>query len=556
MSDFYNRLLALISPASPRAALSWLFAAIFFGAALTPSLMPRDPIVQGFLAGSTAMIGYGLGHLFRVAWELLEVPHPFPRWRSQIHQATYGCAGLIALACLWRAAAWQNLTREVMELPPVATAHPLTIAVVAMLTFAVLWGLVLVFRIVLHRARGVLDRYVPPRVSLLGGFVFVAWFFWAVGEGVLVRYGFQFVDSTFKAADHLFLPGSDRPSDPNRTGSAQSLIAWDLLGKWGRDYIARTPRKDEIAAFAGKEAVEPIRVYVGLRAAETVQARADLALQELIRVGGFKRSALVVMVPVGTGWMDPGGQDTLEFILGGDVATIAVQYSYLKGAFSVLADSEIGFAQSRALFQTIYRHWTNLPQKSRPKLYVHGLSQGAQISQQTLPLLDLLDDPIHGALWAGSPFFSPLWHHVRNNRNSGSAAWLPRYGNGSFLRVANQKTGLQQFDAPWGPMRFVFLNHGSDPIVAFSFDSAYARPEWLAKPRAFDVSPKLRWFPIVTMLQVALDTAFALDIPGYGHYYTARDYIDAWAAVLDPPGWTPERSLELKRVFEKRAPAF
>ena len=106
-------------------------------------------------------------------------------------------------------------------------------------------------------------------------------------------------------------------------------------------------------------------------------------------------------------------------------------------------------------------------------------------------------------------------------------------------------------------MRFyVFLNHGSDPIVAFSFDSAYARPQWLAKPRAFDVSPELRWFPIVTMLQVALDTGLALDIPGYGHYYTARDYIDAWAAVLDPPGWSPERSAELKRVFDKRAPAF
>ncbi len=502
------------------------------------------------------MIGYGLGHLLRLAWEFLGLPHPAPQWRSQIQKATYICTVLIAVVCLWRAAAWQNMTRAVMELPPVASAHPLTIAVVAMLTFAVLWGLVLVFRIALHRARSLLDRYVPPRVSLLSGFVFVAWFFWAVGEGVLVRYGFQIVDSTFEAADHLFLPGNERPSDPNRTGSAQSLIAWNLLGKWGRDYIDRTPGKDEIAAFAGPEAVEPVRVYVGLGAAETVQARADLAIQELIRVGGFERSALVVMVPVGTGWMDPGGQDTLEFILGGDVATVAVQYSYLKGALSVLADTKIGLAQSRALFQTIYRHWSQLPKNTRPKFYVHGLSQGAQISQQTLPLLDLLDDPIHGALWAGSPFFSPLWSHVRDTRQTGSPAWLPRYGNGSLVRVANQKTGLSQFDAPWGPMRFVFLNHGSDPIVAFSFDSAYARPQWLAKPRAFDVSPELRWFPFVTMLQVALDTGLALDIPGYGHYYTARDYIDAWAAVLDPPGWSPERSAELKRVFDKRAPAF
>ena len=102
----------------------------------------------------------------------------------------------------------------------------------------------------------------------------------------------------------------------------------------------------------------------------------------------------------------------------------------------------------------------------------------------------------------------------------------------------------------------VFLNYGSDPIVAFSYATAYREPDWMKEPRAFDVPAELQWTPIVTMLQVALDTAFSLSIPGYGHYYIAEDYIDAWATVLDPPTWDAKRSAELKELFKRRAPAF
>ena len=66
------------------------------------------------------------------------------------------------------------------------------------------------------------------------------------------------------------------------------------------------------------------------------------------------------------------------------------------------------------------------------------------------------------------------------------------------------------------------------------------------------MAPEFRWIPIVTMFQLALDMAISLQVPGYGHYYIAPDYIDAWAAVLDPPGWTAERAERLKAIFERR----
>jgi uncharacterized membrane protein len=77
----------------------------------------------------------------------------------------------------------------------------------------------------------------------------------------------------------------------------------------------------------------------------------------------------------------------------------------------------------------------------------------------------------------------------------------------------------------------------------------------LAAPRAPDVSKKLSWFPVVTMLQIALDSLFALDVPRHGHYYVAPDYIDGWAAVVDPEGWSPEKAEALKKIFERRDPA-
>ena len=336
----------------PRTAMCLLLAATFFAASLTPSLMPRGPIVQGALAGSVAIIGYGIGHLLRWIWLFLDIPQPFKAWHSRLQLAACGLALLIVVASLWKSADWQNATRTAMDLPPVPTAYPLTIISVAVLVFGAIWLLALAFQFVLNFARRRLDPLFPRRVSAFLGFCLAAWLFWAIGDGLLVRNGLELANSAFRAADAFIEPTQAPPTDPMATGSAASLVSWEHLGKWGRDYVSRTPSRDEIAEFAGPSAIKPIRVYVGLRAGATPEERATIALEELKRAGGFERSALVVMVPVGTGWMDPGGQDTMEFMLGGDVATVAVQYSYLKGALSVLSDTEVGEEQSRLLMRS------------------------------------------------------------------------------------------------------------------------------------------------------------------------------------------------------------
>jgi uncharacterized membrane protein len=294
----------------------------------------------------------------------------------------------------------------------------------------------------------------------------------------------------------------------------------------------------------------PVRVYVGLNAAEEVADRARLALDELIRVGGFERSVLVVAVPTGTGWMDPEATDTLEYLHAGDTAIVAVQYSYLTSWISLLVEPGYGSETGRALFREVYRHWTSLPRDDRPRLYLHGLSLGAFSSEQSFQLHEVIADPFNGAVWSGPPFSSPVWRAATVNRNPGSPEWLPIYGDSSIVRFTLQENALDIPDATWGPMRLVFVQHASDPITFFSPGSLYRKPDWMKAPVGPDVSPELHWFPLVTFLQLALDMAIGLAVPiGYGHFFAPGPYIDAWIAVTEPPGWTASAVERLKAHF-------
>src|SRR5215470_1004526 len=182
-------------------------------------------------------------------------------------------------------------------------------------------------------------------------------------------------------------------TDPRKTGSSASLLVWEKLGRAGREFISSGPRREDISAFSGREGLEPVRVYVGLRSAATPEARAKLALEELKRVGGFERSVLIVVTPTGTGWVDPAAIDSVEYLHDGAVASVALQYSYLASWLSLLLEPGYGADAARALFNEIYGYWITLPKDSRPRLYLHGLGLGAMNSEQSTDLIEVLGDP-------------------------------------------------------------------------------------------------------------------------------------------------------------------
>ena len=104
-----------------------------------------------------------------------------------------------------------------------------------------------------------------------------------------------------------------------------------------------------------------------------------------------------------------------------------------------------------------------------------------------------------------------------------------------------------------GAARVVYLQYASDPITFFDPHAFYREPDWMKPPRGPDVSPELRWYPVVTFLQLGLDLAMATTSPmGYGHVYAAEHYIDAWMQVAEIQGWTPEDVARLKQRFIDR----
>jgi uncharacterized membrane protein len=159
----------------------------------------------------------------------------------------------------------------------------------------------------------------------------------------------------------------------------------------------------------------------------------------------------------------------------------------------------------------------------------------------------VIADPPNGAVWSGPPFASPRWREATEARDPGSPEWLPRFGDGSIVRFTNQENALDIPGASWGPMRVVYLQYASDPISFFSIDSFYRKPDWMSDPVGPDVSPELRWYPVVTFLQLMVDTAVGLAVPiGHGHYFAPQHYINAWVAVTAPEGWTPAEIERLK----------
>ncbi len=528
-----------------------LVGSIFFALSLTPSLLPRTETVQGILSGCCFAIGYGFGNLAHWCWGYLGLKVPPGRVTRALGLLVgLVCLGLVLVA-LWYSNTWQNSVRAVMNMPPVEENQPLQIATFAIPIAATILIvgklLVSVIRLIWHW----LLPHMPRRAAFVVATTLVALLISILVNNLFLRAALRAADNFYERLDALVQTEAEAPAQWFQTGSAESLIEWETIGRDSRVYVKSGPDAAEIEAMTGKPALQPLRTYVGLRSAPTVMERAQLALAELVRIGAFERSVLVLAMPVGTGWVDPAAIDTLEYLHGGDVASVAVQYSYLTSVLSLFIEPELGTETAQALFNTVYDYWTQLPRDDRPRLYLHGLSLGALASQNSTTVYDVLADPFDGALWAGPPFSSPIWSRMTESRVPGSPAWLPRFGNSSAVRFMNQTGAMGWEGLAWGPMRIVFLQYASDPIVFFSFDADWQRPDWFNAPRGPDVSPALNWYPVITFLQLALDAALAQTPPvGHGHVYAPADYIDAWVAVTQPEGWTERELVGLKAAID------
>ena len=530
------------------AILPLLLGLAFFAASLTPSLIPRGWLVQGAIAGLVTAIGYMIGRFLQVLWRAAALPEFDGAGRRAVQLVGAVPVFILMALALSNNADWQNSIRTRMSMEPIESTEILRMVAVAAVVFAVFLVLGWMVQILFDFMRRRLYRIMPERTANILGVVLAAIILFILTRDGLVNNVMNALDRSYASAQHLFDPDAPPPQQAWKAGSRDSLIDWGAMGQPGRNYVQSGPDAAAIASFTGRPAKEPLRIYVGRAQADTPEERADIALEEMKRVGAFDRKVLIVASPTGTGWMDPGGMDPVEYMHDGDIATVAVQYSYLQSPLALLFETRSGLDQATATTNAVYKYWRSLPADKRPRLYLHGISLGAWSSMYSFNIFQMVNDPIDGALWTGPPFPSELWNRAEDARNSGTPYVLPKVGSGDLVRFASQYGGPDGSGSAWGRMRLVYLQYASDPIVFFKPLAMYRKPIWMREPPAPDVSPDLMFVPVVTQVQLIVDMLLALDVPpGFGHNYSAVDYIGPWIAVTNPGNWTDADTARLKQ---------
>ena len=522
---------------------------VFVWFSMTPSLLPRGPLFQGLVSGIGGASGYGLG-VFAV-WLVRfmrsrDSSPPAPRW-AWLVLIVVGAVGMLAMVIWFHV--WQDRVRDLMSVAHLKWFdYPLAAALSVIVLFAVVEIGQLVGRLIRFLDRQ-LDRVAPPRVSAVVVVFLLMALTIALLNGVVVKFAMRTMNNTFATVNNETSPTSARPKTSNRSGGPGSLVSWESLGHQGRIFVGNGPTVDQLTKFNGAPATEPIRAYAGLNSADGITATAELAARELQRTGGLRRAVIAVGTTTGTGWINEAEADALEYMYNGNTAVVSMQYSFLPSWLSFLVDKNNARHAGQALFEAVDRLVRGLPEAQRPKLVVFGESLGSFGGEAPFMSLNNVLARTDGALFSGPTFQNTIWTDLTATRDAGSPEWLPIYDHGSHARFVARPSDLGRPDAPWHRPRVVYLQHASDPIAWWNPDLLFSRPDWLREKRGYDVLPETEWIPVVTFLQVSADMAVATGVPaGHGHVYVA-DVANGWAAVLQPPGWTPEKTDKLRPLL-------
>jgi uncharacterized membrane protein len=460
------------------------------------------------------------------------------------------------------AAAWQRQISAVMGIEGPGTLGYLRTLVVALVTGGLLVGVARVIKdAITFLARVMIRRWdVNDEVAMFVGTAIVVVLIITLVNGVLVRGSIAGARTVFQPQNASTRSGIEQPVQPERSGSADSFAAWDTLGFQGRNFVATGPRADDLAALNGRPAKEPIRIYAGLQSADTDAGRIAVLLSELQRTKAFDRRLLVIIPTTGTGWVDPVAARSIESMYNGDTALVAMQYSYLPSWISFLADQQKSVEAGKAMVDAVHDRWLQWPADRRPQLALYGESLGSMAGQGAFGYLpDVIDMDFSSVLWVGPPNASALWKALTVRRDPGTPEVQPRYDNGRTVRFAQGSSAAEIAGVaaapPWKGPRVLYLQHPSDPVVWWTPDLLFDKPDWLKEPPGFDRSPSMRWYPIVTFWQVSADmagnvTSSQASPTGHGHNY-GDSQLDGWVAVAAPAGWTAEDTERIRRALEK-----
>jgi uncharacterized membrane protein len=411
---------------------------------------------------------------------------------------------------------------------------------VALVLFALARALKLVWSSTTRLGTRMLPAWIAGGVAL----VLTAWVALASFNTFVLQRTLDGFNATFAGRD-LDVDGAPQPpTSAVRSGGPRSDVSWDEAGHEGRRFLTRGPTTRELTELAAGEVSEPIRVYVGRASADSVQARVELAMAELERFGAFDRSAILMVVPTGTGWVNEQIVQPMEYFLDGDVATVAVQYSHLPSPLAYLSEATAAGDTAAALVGAVEARLAEAGPEP-PDLYIAGESLGSSGGSQAYASLRASRDRLDGALWIGPPETMRLRREAERVRLPDSLQIKPAVAGGSDFLFANRVEDLRA--ALEGERAHtVFLQHADDPIVWWDWETMFREPDWLEEPLDPAVNPAMTWTPVTTFLHLAVDMAVSNDFDeDHGHKYGTQP-ASGWYAVVQPEGWDLDRLADLR----------
>ena len=520
-------------------------------------MLPRWWPIQAAVSAVCATVGYALGTLVQAGVRRVLAPlgrEPGPTVRTRSWQ---GLGAVAVLAALSGIVVWPVTQADQAELLGTDAPGALAVVPLVVLTLVLAALLFAIGRIVGHGV-GVLDRSltrtVPTWVAHGLAAIIVVAIGWQLSRDVVIDRFFDWANDRFGALDETTAEGIEQPTSDAVTGGPGSLVPWDTLGFEGRSFVATATTAEELQGFWGEDAEvgEPVRAYAGLDSADDVQARADLAVAELERTGGFDRAVLCIVSTTGTGWVDPDAAVALELLHRGDTALVGMQYSFLPSWISFLADRDEAAAAAGALYDAVHQRWADLPPDDRPTLVVFAESLGsfgletALAGPDAAASVEVLRDGADGVLITGPTESNPVWRQLQGARDPDSPPWSPVYGGGATVQTTVRGADLPADDPAWTDPRLVWVHHANDPVGVWTWDTLWRRPPWMGTPRGPDLPRGVLFVPFVTWVQQTADLAAGFSAPaGQGHSYVP-DFVPAWAAIVPPPGWSEEDTRRLE----------
>lgn len=536
---------------------SYTFAGVIIGSLFAycgflPSLLPRGWVLQGVLGGVLFGIGYGFGCLLSTIVRQFAIKEPATTRKAIVKKVTYGGLALLYFMALFLGFHWQQ---QVNKLVGQGSKSGISILGTTLVLVFVIMFVLLIARSIRTLSRWLkkqILKLIPEQLAYILAFIITVGVVIGLVNGVILSSFTNVVNEAFGTKNGTTEQGVTQPNVPELSGSSTSLISWKTLGRQGRSFVSHGQDTKKISEFNGSKAMQPVRVYSGLESAATTTERAQLAVKDLKRAGGFNRKVLLVATTTGTGWVDEQGVNSLEYMYNGNTAMVSMQYSYLPSWLSFLVDKSKAQAAGIELYNAVLGEWQKMPLESRPKLVVFGESLGSFGSESAFTGWSAFRATTSGAVYVGPPNFNHLWNSTTAARDAGTPEILPVYQQGQTVRFAHKS---EDYSNPslsiWQNPRAVYLQNPSDPIVWWSPNLILHKPDWLNEPRGADVSSATRWLPFVTFLQVSGDMVFSTGVPdNHGHKYGLQP-ADAWSYVAPPEGWTIQKTTALKTFLSK-----